>query len=318
MEESSNRLVKLILGEIALLFILVVIAAYLGRFLGAESFKDVLLELLPPAVTVIFVLIATLLFISILQPFFLRALSRFLSSQEANYTWQFIKYAIWIASLLILAFVLVGDITSIGILLGILFLIIIIMFYKAFINFAGWLHIIFQHRLRIGDLVEVEGIKGKIVGITIMNTKLIETAQFMGEDHYTNREVLIPNSFVFTSPIFTISPKRSLVWDEIKVLLPAKTDHLMAKDLITQVGNSIAGPIMRKYRQEMIKNSSSSDNIPSMPSLMLSFEPEGLMIILTYFCPISERNEVRTAISENIIKEFKKEGIDIAFRDSHT
>jgi small-conductance mechanosensitive channel len=316
MEESSNRLVKLILGEIALLFILVVIAAYLGQFLGAESFKDVLLVLLPPAVTVIFVLIATLLFISILQPFFMKALSRFLSSQEATYTWQFIKYAIWIASLLILAFVLVGDVTSIGILLGILFLIIIIMFYKSFINFAGWLHIIFQHRMRIGDLIEVEGIKGKIVGITIMNTKLMETDQFMGEEHYTNREVLIPNSFVFSSPIFTISPKRSLVWDEIKVLLPAKTDHLLAKDLLTQVGNTLAGPIMRKYRQEMIKNSSSSDNVPSMPSLMLSFEPEGLMVILTYFCPISERNEIRTAISENIIKEFNKEGIDIAFKDS--
>jgi hypothetical protein len=41
------------------------------------------------------------------------------------------------------------------------------------------------------------------------------------------------------------------------------------------------------------------------------------MVILTYFCPISERNEVRTAISENIIKEFEKEGIDIAFKDSH-
>jgi hypothetical protein len=40
------------------------------------------------------------------------------------------------------------------------------------------------------------------------------------------------------------------------------------------------------------------------------------MIILTYFCPITDRNEVRTAISENIIKEFAKEGIDIAFKDS--
>jgi small-conductance mechanosensitive channel len=140
----------------------------------------------------------------------------------------------------------------------------------------------------------------------------------MGEDHYTNREVLIPNSFVYSSPVFTISPKRSLVWDEVKVLLPAQTDHLLAKDLITQVGNSIAGPIMRKYRQEMIKNSSSSENVPSMPSLMLSFEQEGLMIILTYFCPISERNEVRTAISESILKEFRKEGIDIAFKDSQT
>ncbi len=311
-------MVKLILGEIALLFILVVIAAYLGQFLGAESLRDVLLVLLPHVVTIIFVLIATFLFISIIQPFFIKALSRFLSSYEAAYTWQFIKYVIWIAALLILAFVLVGDITSIGILLGILFLIIVIMFYKAFINFAGWLHIIFQHRLRIGDLIEVEGIKGRIVGITIMNTKLIEADQFMGEERFTNREVLIPNSFVYTSPIFTISPKRSLVWDQIKVLLPAKTDHILAKDLISQVGNSIAGPIMRKYRQEMIKNSSSSDSIPSLPSILMSFEEEGITVILTYFCPISERNELRTAITENIIREFKKENIEIAFRDSQT
>ena len=317
MEESSGRLVKLILGEIALLFILVVIVTFLGTFVGAESFKEVLLMLLPPAVTVIFVLIATLLFLSILQPAFRKALSKFLPPHEAQYTWQFLKYTIWAASLIILAFLLVGSATSLGIFIGILILVAVLISHKALMNFAGWLHIIFQHRMKIGDLVEVGGIKGRIMGITIMNTKLVETYERMGENRYTNREVMIPNSFVFSTPIFTIYSGKSLIWDEIRVLFPAKTDHLLARDIMAQVGNSIAGPIMRKHRQEMVAKVGSNDKVPFMSSTEISFEPEGIQVVLTYFCPISERSEVRTAITENILSEFNKEKILFTFRNTH-
>ncbi len=316
MEESSRRLVKLILFEIALLFVLVVLVTYLGKFVGVESFRDVLLKLLPPSVMIIFVLVATLLFLSILQPAFKKALSKFLSTYEAQYTWQFIKYMVWAAALLILTFLLIGEPLGVSIFMVLLIIIFIIIFWKALTNFAGWLYIIFRHHLKMGDMVEVDGIKGRIIGITIMNTRLAEAGERFGEPRNTNREVLIPNSYVFSGPIFSIPQKGTLTWDEIRIMLPAKTDHLLARDIITQVAKSIAGPIMKKHRQEMVNNPSSSGSVPSMPIIQMSLEPEGVLVVLTYFCPTSERFEVRSAISENILSEFKKEGIGIAFNNA--
>jgi small-conductance mechanosensitive channel len=318
MEQSSRRLVKLILGEVALLFVLVVLVTYLGEFVGVEPFEEALTNLLPPAITVIFILIATLLFVSVLRPVFERALSRFLSSYEAQYTWQFIKYSIWIASLLILAFILAGNTLSLNILIGVFILIFVLISWRALGNFAGWLYIIFHHQLRMGDLVEVNGIKGRIAGITMMNTILAESGDFSDKSRQTSRRIMIPNSYVFSSPIISLSSKESLVWDEIKVMLPSKADHLLAKDIISQVGNNIAGPIMKKHKQEMMNQRSSPGDVPSLPNVVTSIEPEGVLIVLSYYCQLSERSEVRSAISENILSEFNKEGIELAFKESQT
>lgn len=318
MEQSSRRLVKLILGEVALLFVLVVLVTYLGRFVGVEPFEEALSNLLPPAVTIIFILIATMLFVSVLKPVFDRALSKFQSAYEAQYTWQFIKYSIWIASLLILAFILAGNTLSLSLLMGLFILVFILISYKALGNFAGWLYIIFHHQLRMGDLVEVNGIKGRIVGITMMNTILAESGEFLDKTRQSSRKVMIPNSYVFSSPIISLSSKESLVWDEIRVLLPSKTDHLLARDIIVRVGNSIAGPIMKKHKREMMNQLSSPGDVFSLPNVVTSIEPIGVLIVLSYFCQLSERSEIRSAISENLLSEFNKEGIELAFEDSQT
>jgi small-conductance mechanosensitive channel len=290
----------------------------MGRFTDVGSFEEILMMILPPAVTITFVLLATLLLTSVLHPIFQKSLSKFLAPQETQLTWQFIKYSIWIAALLILSFMLVGGTLSLGIFIGLLLLVFILVSYKALVNFAGWLYIIFHHQLKMGDLVEVEGIKGKISGITMMNTILFEMTEYSGKRHQTNRKVMIPNSFVFSSPTFSVSSQNSLVWDEIRVLLPANTDHLLAKDIITRVANSIAGPIMKKHKQGMANKGSSSGEVPSMPSISMSLEPEGVLIMVTYFCLSLEQSEVKSAISENILSEFNKESIGIAFRNTQT
>lgn len=312
MEESSRRLVRLILGEVAILFMLAVLLTYMSRFVGVGPFEEILARLMTPAVLVIFILIATMLFISVLRPIFEKALSRFMPQNEAQYTWQIIKYTIWIASLLILAFLLVGTTVSLSIIIGLFLLFFMLIYHKALMNFAGWLYIIFHQHLRLGDVIEINGIKGKIIGISMMNTLLVETGEFLDKKRQTDRKVMIPNSFVFSNPIYSHSTEDILVWDEMKILLPAKTDYLLAKDIIIQVVNNIASPIMRKHRQEMLKGSSSPEKVPTQPTVLMSIEPKGVLIGVSYFCQQSERSEVRSAVAENILSEFKREGIELA------
>jgi small-conductance mechanosensitive channel len=287
----------------------------MGQFVGMESFNEILTSLLPSAVMITFVLISTLLLVSVLQPIFKKALSSFLSAYEAQYSWIFIKYAIWIAALLILTFILVGDTLGLTVFMVLFLLIIVLMSYKALINFSGWLFIIFHHQIKLGDYAELNGIKGKIVGITMMNTIMEERGEYMGLKPKTRRKVMIPNSFIFSSPIFTTSAKESMIWDEIKIMLSANTDHLLARDIITQVANSVVGPIMRKHSQEMINHNPSKKDTPSHPVTTISIEPEGVRITLTYFCLSSDNAKVRSTISENILSEFNKEGIEVAFQN---
>ena len=83
---------------------------------------------------------------------------------------------------------------------------------------------------------------------------------------------------------------------------------------MAEVGKSIVGPIMKKRHQEMKNKVYSPEEIPAVPTTELTIEKEGVQIILRYFCRVSERAEVRSAISEGILKEFEKEKIELVFK----
>ncbi|MEF8848481.1 MAG: mechanosensitive ion channel family protein [Candidatus Thermoplasmatota archaeon] len=316
MERSTRRISKLILWEIVLLFVLALLFTYMPTFVKMESLNEVLTRFLRPSLMILFVIIVTKLFLSLLKPVFQRALDKYLtSSYEVKYTWQFISYLVWIASFIILSFLILGDLLTIGVFVAALILIIILISHKAIANFSGWLHIIFGSSMRRGDLVEIDGIKGRVSEVSTMKVVLDEKSGDIKDPSYTGRKVNIPNSLLFSKPVFTISTDDSLIWDEIRVLLPPETNHLLAEDILVKVAKSIVGPIMNRRKHDMVKKMSSYSDVPSVPTTRISIEENGVLIVLRYFCLVSERSSVRSAISEGVLKEFKKEGIDITFKD---
>jgi len=316
-DEGTRHLGKLILWEIVLLFMLVVLVTYMPRFVEMQTLdlKEIVSEILPPALTIVFVLIVTRLFLYVLRPVFNRALPRYLSSSyDVRHTWQFVRYVAWIGAFVLLSFLLLGNITTLSIFLGLVAAVFIIMSHEAIANFAGWLHIIFRTPVVRGEIVEVGGVRGRISEVTTMNIVLEEIGDVGGEFNLTGRKVTIPNRYLFSKPVSSIRSERSLIWDEIDIMLASRADNELAEEIISQVAKSAVGPVMRKHRQEMIQKHPDEADVPSIPETSVSLEPEGVLITLRYFCPASERLEIRSMISRGILREFREEGIEIVFR----
>ncbi len=72
-------------------------------------------------------------------------------------------------------------------------------------SFAGWLGIIFGGFYKIGDRVQLGGIKGDVMDIGVLRTTMMETGQWVDGDLYNGRIVLVANSFVFKEPVFNYS-----------------------------------------------------------------------------------------------------------------
>lgn len=181
-------------------------------------------------------------------------------------------------------------------------------------NFAGWLYIIFSNPIKKDDLIEIDNIKERVIEVTPMNIVLEEKSISLKDSGYSGRLVNIPNSFIFSKPVFSISSKNTLIWDEISVLFPTKTDHLLVENIMVETAKSIVGSIMKKNRQEMTQKVSSYEENISVPTTEFSLGLDGVLIVLRYFCHVSERSEVRSAISEAILKVFKKHKIDLIFK----
>jgi len=314
MVKRVGRLSKLILLEIILLFLLVVLLVYAPTLIEMDSISDALSKFLNPAVTIVFVLLITKIFVTFLEPVFKKALKSSISSAyNIKYTWQFIDYLIWIIAFIILTFILIGNLISIGIFAGLFFIIIIIISHRIIANFSGWLYIIFSRPIQKGDLVNIDGIKGKIIEITTMNIVLEEKSDSLKESGYTGGIAKIPNYFIFSKPISLISSSESIVWDEINVLLDSKSNYLLAEDIVEDIAKSIAGPAMKKSYKYMKRKFSSSEDITPIPRTNISIEKKGVQIKLRYYCEISKRSEIRSTISEAVLKEFRQKRIQIIF-----
>ena len=78
-----------------------------------------------------------------------------------------------------------------------------------------------------GDRVQLGGIMGDVIDISILRTTLMECGDWVKADLYNGRIVRIANSFVFKAPVFNYSGDFHFVWDEITVPIKYGSQQLL-------------------------------------------------------------------------------------------
>ena len=102
-------------------------------------------------------------------------------------------------------------------------------------SFAGWLALVLGGFYRVGDRVELGGIKGDVIDISILRTTLMEMGSWVDGDLYNGRIVRVANSFVFKEPVFNYSGEFPFLWDELTLPIHYGSDRALTRQLIEQV-----------------------------------------------------------------------------------
>jgi len=106
---------------------------------------------------------------------------------------------------------------------------------------AGWLAVSFGGFFRIGDRVQLGGIKGDVIDIGVLRTTLMECGEWIQGDIYTGRVVRVANSFVFKEPVFNYSGDFPFLWDEIRVPVKYGGDRAAARALLVRAAAETVG-----------------------------------------------------------------------------
>tara|TARA_R110000868_G_scaffold61524_3_gene186964 strand:+ start:14116 stop:15009 length:894 start_codon:yes stop_codon:yes gene_type:complete len=104
-------------------------------------------------------------------------------------------------------------------------------------SIAGWAAISFGDFFKIGDRVQLGGIKGDVIDIGILRTTMMEIGGWVDGDLYNGRIVRISNSFVFKDPVFNYSSEFPFLWDEITVPIRHGSDIDKTKALMQSIAN---------------------------------------------------------------------------------
>jgi len=117
---------------------------------------------------------------------------------------------------------------------------------------AGWVAISFGGFYKVGERVQLGGIKGDVIDIGILRSTIMQIGEWVNADQYNGRIVRVANSFVFKEPVFNYSAEFPFLWDEITVPIKYGSDYRLARALIERVAEEIVGDYVQPAEQAWV------------------------------------------------------------------
>lgn len=172
---------------------------------------------------------------------------------------------------------------------------------------AGWVALMFGGFYKIGDRVQLGGIKGDVIDVGVLRTTVMEMGEWVKGDLYTGRIVRIANSFVFKEPVFNYSGDFPFVWDEIVVPVKYGSDYKEAREIIDRIGREELTAYAKKARtswEEMVKKFA-IENAQIEPMLTLMANDNWVELTLRYVVDHKRRRATKDALWSQVLAAFE-------------
>ncbi|WP_424963631.1 mechanosensitive ion channel family protein [Ekhidna sp.] len=221
---------------------------------------------------------------------------------------KFTSFIAWIAIIIYFSIVYSSKLGGLTVALGVAGAGIAFALQEVIASVAGWLAILFGGFYKTGDRVQLGGIKGDVIDIGVLRTTLMELGQWVDGDLYNGRIVRIANSFVFKEPVFNYSADFPFLWDEIKVPVRFGSDYDLARTLIADAGEKVAGDYAAGAHgkwEEMTKKYLIEEAIIT-PMVSMVANDNWVEFTLRYIVDFKKRRYTKNELFKEILKSVEK------------
>ena len=186
---------------------------------------------------------------------------------------------------------------------------------EVIVSFAGWIAIIFGKYFHSGDRIQLGGITGDVIDISILRTTIMETGQWVNGDLYNGRIVYVANSNVFKEPVFNYSGNFPFLWDEIRIPIQYGSNYDKTKEILLQVGGEVVDTLTKetKMQWEVLQKSYRLENARLDPMVSLIANDNWVEFTLRYVVDFKKRRHTKTDLYTRILKEVEKTNGEIKF-----
>ncbi|GIW52839.1 MAG: mechanosensitive ion channel protein MscS [Gemmatimonadales bacterium] len=273
--------------------------------------------LLSPVVRRIAAAVVALFAVALVVRLVNRVLTRAVSDSDTRYrSRKIVTFLGYAAGVLLVIAIGSGNLGAFGITVGVLGAAVVFSLQEVITSVAGWLAISFGNLYRVGDRIQLAGIRGDVIDIGIVRTTLMECGEWVAGDLYDGRIVRIANSFVFKEPVFNYSADFPFLWDEIKIPVRYGSDVRRAREIIETVTNSVVGDYTKFAREawaEMVRKYRIEDARID-PLVTLVATDNWIEFTVRYVVDYRRRRTTKDAIFTRILEEFDraKESVALA------
>jgi small-conductance mechanosensitive channel len=192
---------------------------------------------------------------------------------------------------------------------------------------AGWFNIVLGRLYRVGDRIQLAGVHGDVIDVSLLRTKLMEIGT-AGEPlaegetapndlwvlgrQYTGRIVALSNKATFTEPVFNYSGVFDFIWEELRIGIPYDADWRQAESILLDEACAIsAGEGAQGAMAEMTRRYP----VPAgevEPQVYVTMTDNWVQLAARFVIPVRSSRTIKSDLAKRIIGRFEQAGIAVA------
>ncbi len=216
---------------------------------------------------------------------------------------KILSYLFFIVLLLFALFSYFGDLTGLGLGIGLFSAAIGFALQRPISGIAAWIMMITRRPFEIGDRIIIGKLKGDVIDITLTHIYLHEIGGIVAGEENSGRIIMVPNSILFEQNIINYSMKKEeLVLDQVSVPITFESNLKKASEIALNSAKKHIEKFVDKPKRE--------------PYIRTYFNPNGLEVNARYFVPAKNLQEYSSKITQEIHTQIIKTK-DVKFAYPH-
>lgn len=208
------------------------------------------------------------------------------------------RVSMQVVTVLFIVLVIFGPPNNLGTILGLAGAGLTVALKDFILAFIGWFVLMGRNGIRIGDLVEINGVTGEVVELGMFRTVLLETGDWAEAAHPTGRRVTFNNGFAVEDHYFNFSTAGRWQWDDVRIVVPAGRDPYAIADVLHKQADEATAEMAREAEAQWLEARRSPDAAALTAKATVSLRPVagGVEISVRYITRASDREALRRAL----------------------
>jgi small-conductance mechanosensitive channel len=189
---------------------------------------------------------------------------------------------------------------------------------------AGYFVILRGKTFNVGDRIQMGGVRGDVIGLTFMQTRIMEMGESPREKdddkswvrsrQFTGRIVTVTNDKVFDCPVYNYTHEFAYIWDEISIPVAFHQDFSRAEEIILGAANRQARTAKRMGKEEVsrVEARFGVDAGDIDPRVFWRITEDWMELTVRFLGPDHGIRKIKDQMTRDIIAGFEKARILIA------
>jgi small-conductance mechanosensitive channel len=186
-------------------------------------------------------------------------------------------------------------------------------------SIAGWFNIVSGGIYRVGDRVEIAGVKGDVIDITLLRTKVLEMGSSLPEEptwvggrQSTGRIVSISNKATFEQPTYNYSSFFEFVWEEVRIPVPYRADWRAAERIMVEEAERVSATEGAREAIRIMRERFPMPQHELDPKVYVTLTDNWIELAARFVIPVRQSRTIHDRLARAIRDRFDEAGIEIA------